>query len=169
MTIYKFRVGLEPMCALKQGAAQLGEYAVFLKRLPAALGREITLDSDVFTSLDIPQVPAAETPSHCVFLLGTDLFEYNGEGWHRLKGVGRNPKEADGSVRKINWDKLGAKVNGTTKVTPDDLEKKLRKDGHWEKGSYSLLSHNCHHFVKWCLDNVGAGFFYKNYTHRYLA
>lgn len=166
MTIYNFRVGLEPMGFFKQTGAQVGE---FLKYMAQLLGREVTLDSEVFTSLDIPKVPASETPSHCVFLIGTDLFEYDSDGWHRLKGVGRNVKDGSGKVRKIDWDKLGGKVNGTTKVTPDDLENKIKQNGGWNKGSYNLLNHNCHHFVKWCLDNVGAGFFYKNYKHRYLS
>jgi hypothetical protein len=95
-----------------------------------------------------------ETASHACFLLDTDLFEFGPGGVERHKGAGR-----DG---KFDWDRLGQKLNGTTYTSPDELWTAISK-GNWSAKSFSALSHNCHDFVRFCLEAVGAGFFYKDY------
>ena len=93
---------------------------------------------------------------HACFLIGTDLFEYGKNGYSRHIDVGRDPD--------FEWEKLGSKVNGTTYVTPEKLEDAIN-DGNWGKSDYDIYTHNCHHFVMFCLEQVGAGFFYDGYDH----
>lgn len=143
--VYRFRVGLKPLDAWAQNTIEGIE---FFKANPKYF---FNIDSNV---------KPHEKPSHAAFLLGTDLFEYGPEGYKRRKNVGRD--------QSFDWDKLGNKVNGKTYVTPDELENLIKNSHEWN-GKYNILNHNCHHFVKWCLENVGAGYFYKNYNRRYLC
>lgn len=145
--VYRFRVGLKPLDAWAQGGIEALE---FLKVNPPHYD---------FFDFDV-KYKKHEIPSHAAFLIGTDLFEYGPDGYKRRKDVGRDSS--------FDWEKLGNKVNGKTYVTPDELENKIKKSRDWN-GNYNILYHNCHHFVKWCLENVGAGYFYKNYNHRYLT
>jgi hypothetical protein len=100
-----------------------------------------------------------EKSSHACFLINKDIFEYDPKGFRRRKDVGRDPN--------FDWDHLGDKVNGTTYVSPDELEEKLNSKG-WGPGTYNVLSHNCHHFVQECLSIVGAEFFYNGYKQALL-
>ena len=93
--------------------------------------------------------------THACFLINTTIFEYDMEGYHRRDGAGRDPE--------FNWDHLGSKINGTTHVSPDDLEKAICNSGLWTGDQYNILNHNCHYFVRECLRIVGAGFFFQNY------
>ena len=97
--------------------------------------------------------------THACFLLNTDIFEFGPDCWTRRKGVGRDSA--------FDWDKLGAKLNGTTHVSPDDLERAIRNQNCWNKSDYSVgilgKNHNCHSFVMECLKMVEAGFFFKDY------
>lgn len=145
--VYRFRVGLKPLDSWTQG---LAEGIELLKTNTRPFG---------FLDFDI-NVKPHEKPSHAAFLLGTDLFEYGPDGYKRRKDVGRDSS--------FDWNKLGNKVNGKTYVSPDELEKYIKNSHEWNE-NYNILNHNCHHFVKWCLENVGAGYFYKNYNHRYLS
>lgn len=156
--VYRFRVGLQPLNAWMQGGIQAIE---FLKSNPGVLcGAYLGNPFLIGATLVIKGVKPCETPSHAAFLLGTDLFEYNINGYTRRRNVGR---EAG-----FDWNHLGNKVNGKTYVTPDQLEEAIKNSHEWD-GKYNILNHNCHHFVKWCLEHVGAGYFYKNYNHRYLS
>ena len=100
---------------------------------------------------------------HACILIGTDLFEYNLTGYSRHEGVGQDSE--------FEWEKLGSKVNGTTYVTPDELENAIKNDETWGPRSpwglchYHPTKHNCHHFVMFCLEQIGAGHFYRGYTH----
>lgn len=101
--------------------------------------------------------------NHACFLINTDLFEY-GTGkdkiYLRRKNVGRDPN--------FDWDELGKALNGTTYVSPDDLEKKIKDSNLWngniknknvkieKQPDYSMLNHNCHDFVQFCLREVGC-------------
>ncbi|KAK8892417.1 hypothetical protein M9Y10_029644 [Tritrichomonas musculus] len=51
---------------------------------------------------------------HAALLINTDLFEYSSAGYVRRKNVGRDSQ--------FNWDEIGSALNGTTYVSPDDLE-----------------------------------------------
>lgn len=103
-----------------------------------------------------------EKATHAAFLLDRDIFDFDGDGWHRRRNVGRDPS--------FNWDCLGEKVNGTTHVSPDQLAQAIEKSGRWTPGGWPWFRktswwpwHNCHLFVVDCLNLVGAGFFYKDY------
>jgi hypothetical protein len=151
---YRFRVGLCPLDPVQQLLAGSAE---FVKTNPQIflLGHPTLGPFIPFT------IRRHETPSHAAFLLNTDLFEYGSDGWQRRREAKRDTK--------FDWEKLGSKVNGSTYTSPDDLERIIRDSKQWDKGTYSLVCHNCHHFVKFCLESVGAGFFYQNYNHRYLT
>jgi len=99
--------------------------------------------------------PKAYTVSHAAFLINTDLFEYGPGGFHRRAGAGRDAS--------FNWDQLGSHLNGTTHVSPDQLDDAIRRSGEWG-GGYNVYTHNCHHFVQYCLKAVGAGFFFDGYN-----
>jgi hypothetical protein len=93
--------------------------------------------------------------NHSCLLINKDLFEYGANSdnnkektYERHKDVGRDSS--------FNWDEVGGALNGTTHVSPDELEKAIKNDGHWAPGKYKLLSHNCHDFVKFCLDRLGC-------------
>ena len=47
-------------------------------------------------------------------------------------------------------------MNGTTYVSPDDFEDAIIESEEWGKDTYNVFSHNCHDFVKFCLDVVGC-------------
>jgi hypothetical protein len=99
--------------------------------------------------------------SHACFLINTDLFEFDGvNGVQRHRGVGRDPS--------YDWNRLGQKLNGTTYVSPEKLAGAISR-ANWSSSSYKVGSHNCHHFVQWCLDAVGAGFFYQDYNQMLLS
>ena len=101
--------------------------------------------------------------NHACFLINKDLFEY-GTGddkiYLRHKDVGRDPN--------FDWNKIGDALNGTTYVSPDDLEKKIKDSNLWngkiknknvpieKQPDYSMLKHNCHDFVQFCLKSVGC-------------
>ncbi|GCA62949.1 hypothetical protein KIPB_006832, partial [Kipferlia bialata] len=73
---------------------------------------------------------------------------------------GRSAPRDVGRTSEYDWDKLGSKVNGTPKVSPDDLASKAGV--MWMSSDYSVRTKNCHHFVMFLLDKVGASFFYKS-------
>ena len=93
--------------------------------------------------------------THACLLLGNDLFEY---------GVNSNKQEEKTFERKKNvgrdtsfdWDELGDAMNGTTNISPDELEAVIIEAKEWNKGHYNTLKHNCHDFVKFCLKKVGC-------------
>ena len=91
--------------------------------------------------------------THACLLLNEDIFEYGPKGWHRTWGTGRDPN--------FDWETLGKKLQGTTHVSPDQLEAAIKNGAfiHEIYGPY----HNCHAFVRECLRLIGAGFFYKGY------
>ena len=48
-------------------------------------------------------------------------------------------------------------------MSPDQLEEIIKSESKWEVGTYNVLKHNCHQFVMYCLDKIGAGYFFKGY------
>ncbi|KAK8892418.1 hypothetical protein M9Y10_029645 [Tritrichomonas musculus] len=85
---------------------------------------------------------------HAALLINTDLFEYSSAGYVRRKNVGRDSQ--------FNWDEIGSALNGTTYVSPDDLEKAISNSGQWNGREYNALSHNCQDFVQFCLRAIGC-------------
>ena len=70
-----------------------------------------------------------------------------------------------------DWNYLGTALNGTTKISPDQLETTIKNNGTWGPGYYYAIwfdfsSHNCHDFVRFCLDRIGcpASMITKNWT-----
>ena len=53
-------------------------------------------------------------------------------------------------------DELGEALNGTTHISPDQLETAIKNNGGWGAKSYNVLNHNRHDFVKFCLDRIGC-------------
>ena len=85
---------------------------------------------------------------HVCVLLNKDLFEYSPEGWCRRKDIGR--------FSKYNWAVLGHVLNGTTKVSPDELENIIRNNGNWTKNKYNFFFHNCHDFAQFVMRALGC-------------
>lgn len=89
--------------------------------------------------------------NHACLLLDRDLFEYGAnepKSYQRHKNVGRDTS--------FDWNLLGTALNGTTRISPDQLETAIKNNGSWGVGNYNALSHNCHDFVKFCLDRIGC-------------
>ena len=89
--------------------------------------------------------------NHACLLLDRDLFEYGAnheKSYERHKDVGRD--------NSFNWDEIGGALNGTTHVSPDELETAIINNGQWASGKYKILKHNCHDFVQFCLDKIGC-------------
>lgn len=93
--------------------------------------------------------------NHACLLLNRDLFEYGiktsmlgKRTYLRHKDVGRDSS--------FDWDLIGEAIHGTTRVSPDQLETAIKNNGSWGPGSYNVLTHNCHDFVKFCLDSIGC-------------
>lgn len=55
---------------------------------------------------------------HVCFLINKDLFEYSNKGWETHKNVGRDSN--------FDWDSLGNALNGTTYISPDQIEKAIK-------------------------------------------
>lgn len=132
--VYKFRVG----------QTDLGFVKLMKENPPSIFAEEEHLGG---YNLAISLFDKAEA-RHVCFLLNKDLFEYDSNGWSRRRNVGRDSK--------YDWNSLGNALNGTTYVSPDDLEDYIRDDGDWEGYEYHFLKHNCQDFVKFCLNCVGA-------------
>lgn len=89
--------------------------------------------------------------NHACLLLNRDLFEYGAneeKSYQRHRDVGRDSS--------FNWDKIGEALNGTTYISPDQLETAIKNNGTWATGHYNVLTHNCHDFVQFCLDRIGC-------------
>ena len=89
--------------------------------------------------------------NHACLLLNRDLFEYGcnkEKSYDRHKDVGRD--------NSFDWNELGEALNGTTHISPDQLEQAIKNNGGWGAKTYNVLSHNCHDFVKFCLDRIGC-------------
>ena len=77
--------------------------------------------------------------NHSCLLLNKDLFEYganNPKSYERHKDVGR--------YDSYDQNLLGTALNGTTKISPDQLETAIKNDGTWGPGYYKVLDNNCH-------------------------
>ena len=89
--------------------------------------------------------------NHCCLLLDDDVFEYGADesrSYERRRGVGRDVR--------YDWFQLGDYLNGTTKVSPDALERTIRNSGEWGPGHFDFEEHNCYDFVQFCLRAIGC-------------
>ena len=82
------------------------------------------------------------------FLINKDLFEYSKKGWERHKNVGRDSN--------FDWDSLGNALNGTTFVSPDEIEKAIKNSGDWSGDKYDFNKHNCQDFTQFCMRAAGC-------------
>lgn len=153
--IYKFRVGVRPLAGQKKledydithAAFLIGtdlfEYGTDKKAMIASslnyTGKAVNLSAGW-------TIPGAAVST----LLNETTIDwiFHEEGYIRRKGVGRDPQ--------FDWNEVGEALNGTTKVTPDQLEKKIKDSKLWNNGKYDIFGHNCHDFVKFCLLAVGC-------------
>ena len=85
---------------------------------------------------------------HVCFLINRDLFEYSNKGYERHRDVGRNPE--------FDWDSLGNALNGTTYVSPDEIERAIINSGKWNGPEYDFKSHNCQDFTQFCMRAAGC-------------
>ncbi len=132
--VYRFRVGQTDLNFVK-----------LVKQNPPNIFAETEHEAGYYLGLAFMDKFQAK---HVCFLLNKDLFEYSSHGWSRRRNVGRDSE--------YDWDSLGYNLNGTTKVSPDQLEKKIINDGNWTGYEYNVLYHNCQDFVKFCLNCCGA-------------
>ena len=93
--------------------------------------------------------------NHVCLLLNKDIFEYganskdnDGKTYERHKNVNKDNSGFD-------WNEL-SDLQGVTRCSPDDLERKIINSGNWGKGTYNLFDHNCHNFLQFCLKEIGC-------------
>ena len=92
--------------------------------------------------------------NHACLLLDRDIFEYGND---KIKYMKTYERDKDvGRDSSFDWDLIGNALNGTTHVSPDQLETAIKNDDQWAPGNYKLLYHNCHDFVRFCLDRIGC-------------
>lgn len=166
--VYRFRVGTCPLStwwkqALGEAALSVANGTIANQDPKTGICYDIDKDTNqlVISSPKFRGIKGAEV-GHACLLLNTDVFEFDQKGWHRRKDVGRDYITEE--KHKFDWDILGSKVNGTTKVSPDQLEEIIKSESKWEIGTYNVLKHNCHQFVMYCLDKIGAGYFFNGYN-----
>ena len=88
--------------------------------------------------------------NHACLLLNEDIFEYGAnsdKSYERHRNVGRD--------NSYDWEELSS-LSGKTRVSPDSLETAIKNDGSWGPGHYWATNHNCHDFVRFCLDRIGC-------------
>ena len=153
--VYKFRVGVRPLA----GKQKLSEYnithAAFLigtDLFEYGTDKNAMLASSLKYTGTAVSIAAGKTiPGKVVSTILSEPmvdWTFHEEGYLRRKGVGRD--------KDFDWNEVGEALNGTTYVTPDELEKKIKDSKLWNNGKYDIFSHNCHDFVKFCLLAVGC-------------
>ena len=85
---------------------------------------------------------------HVCFLINKDLFEYGPKGYERHVNVGRDPN--------FDWDSLGNALNGTTYISPDQIEQAIVNNGKWTGDKYDFSEHNCQDFTQFCMRAAGC-------------
>ena len=88
--------------------------------------------------------------NHACLLLNEDIFEYGSnpeKSYERHRNIGRD--------NSYDWNALSS-LSGKTRVSPDMLETAIKNDGSWYEGHYNVCNHNCHDFVKFCLEAIGC-------------
>ena len=153
--IYKFRVGVRPLA----GQEKLKEYdvthAAFLigtDLFEYGTDKNAMIASALKYTGKIVQTKGnkSNVGKAVSIILSEPSIDwiFSEEGFLRRRGAGRDPQ--------FDWDEEGEALNGTTKVTPDQLEKKIMDSKQWNNGKYDIFFHNCHDFVRFCLLTVGC-------------
>ena len=154
--VYKFRVGVKPLAGIKKLAeydvthaafliwTDLFEYRTDKKAMIASalkyVWKTVSLSGGKFSG-----------PGKTVSILLNESnidWIFSEEGYKRRVGAGRD--------NQFDWDEVGEALNGTTYVTPAELERKIKESHLWNNGKYDIFFHNCHDFVKFCLQAVGC-------------
>lgn len=150
--VYRFRVGVRPLA----GSEALSKYdithAAFLigtdlfeygtdKKAMIASSLKYTGKVAVLTSKG--QLAGPGKAVAAILNESTIDWAFSEEGYIRRKGIGRD--------NTFDWNEVGEALNGTTCVTPDQLEQKIKDSRLWNNGKYDIFTHNCHDFVKFCL------------------
>ena len=77
-----------------------------------------------------------------------DLLEYDGEGVHIKKGVGK--------IKEFNWDELGCNLHGMSRASHQAIIAKVTTDPKWTANNYDIMSHNCHDYVQYVMQSMGV-------------
>ena len=93
--------------------------------------------------------------THACLLLDNDLFEYGANCNETKEKTYERHKDAGRDI-SFDWNELGDAMNGTTNISPNELEEAIINSKKWEKGHYNFAKHNCHDFVKFCLTKLGC-------------
>ena len=130
--VYRFRVGVSNLSSGGSSSSSFG----------SIFGSSSSSTSSSLGSSGI---------THACFLIDRDLFEY---GANKAKTYERHYDV--GPVNGYDWYSVGNALNGTTYVSPDELEEAIIRSKKWGKNTYNPFSHNCHDFVQFCLRVVGC-------------
>jgi hypothetical protein len=94
--------------------------------------------------------------SHAGLVIGSDMFEYNGDGkdsgWVRHSNWKLSEHKGEGWRYQADWRHPFDKHQGTTHMTADWLSSMLSGAG-WGARTYRLLAHNCWNFC-WRIRNT---------------
>lgn len=154
--IYKFRVGVRPLAGIKKLADYDITHAAFLigtdlfeygTDKKAMIASSLKYTGNAVVELSMGRNAPGKAIANILTNSSID-WVFKKEGYIRRVGVGRDPQ--------FDWEEVGEALNGTTKVTPDQLEKKIKESKLWNNGKYDIMTHNCHDFVKFCLLAVGC-------------
>jgi len=147
--VYKFRIGQRDLTVIKFMKDNEIVVDLICKFVPKShptissiiAGAQATYKG-VIVAADIYEA------KHVCFLINKDLFEYSNKGWERHKNVGRDSN--------FDWDSLGNALNGTTYISPDQIEKAIKNSGDWTGDKYDFTKHNCQDFVQFCMRAAGC-------------
>ena len=95
--------------------------------------------------------------NHALFRLDTIDFEFTEEGVIMKRRI---IKQA-----QYDWDYCGPEYEGTTDITPEDLQEEIIESGQWTKDTYNMKTNNCHDFMLFCVNYVSG----KNLTKQFLC
>ena len=153
--VYKFRVGVRPLAGSEKLKKHDITHAAFLigtDLFEYGTDKNAMIASSLkYTGKTVSLAAGKTIPGKVVSTALSEItidWIFKEEGYMRRAGVGRDPQ--------FDWNEVGEALNGTTRVTPDELEKKLKESNLWNNGKYDIFSHNCHDFVKFCLLAVGC-------------
>ena len=155
--VYKFRVGIRALAGkekLKEKnithaailvGTDLFEYGTNSK---AMLASSIKYGSDIITLAPNLRLSAKAIAD---ILKESTTWIFSEDGYRRISNYNRH-KQGE----PFDWDEVGQALNGQTYVSPDELEKKIKESHQWTDGKYDIFTHNCHDFVKFCMEALGC-------------
>lgn len=93
--------------------------------------------------------------NHACLLLNKDIFEYGANSQDNYGKTYERHKNVNKDNSGFDWNEL-SDLQGETRCSPDDLERKIINSGNWGKGTYNPFTHNCHNFLQFCLKEIGC-------------